>query len=463
MPTFNKQHLADLVKQEAEAKKALQDCTATLNDLYATDGWDDAKRAKYQDEGIRHAQLSRDYKTAKEDREAYAMFEPERAKKVSKRAFARYLANGFDGLESWEVEGMPSTDFNDAPTGGGKPFVFKGATASDDSSGQEVTDIETRRNVIDTLKSYGGAAQMAYQFSTANGNQIRLPAQDDSTNEGVVLPRQGSQTSEVGLNDFESINFGARQLHSGRIRITREMIQDSIIDIEAFAQARAVRRIGRGWDRRFTLIDPRQPATLAANAPPNGELPGDGEVSLERAASTGNTTKASNAIAYDDFVNLIYEVPPAYREGMEMGEGGLSAEMGGRVGFILSEAAERAVRLLKDDNGRPLWQAANDSISTMGGGMLLGYPYVKSYILDGNLADNTERDVWFGNFSYFGIRTVNSLEVFRFMDSRTMENNEVEIIAFSRRFARHMVNGPAPGAAARWPGLPMIKKLKIKA
>ena len=455
MPTFNKQHLADLVKQEAEIKTQLQDCTASLNDTYATDGWDEAKHAKYQADQLRHGQLTREYKTAKEEREAYALFEPERAQASRTSAFARFLIDGADGLEADEIKQYTETDLQQS--GHGKPFVFKGSTKSDDSSGVEVTDINTSRNVIDTLKAYGGASRMAYQFTTANGNQLRLPAQDDSMEEGVVVG-QGAQTSLGNLDDFKSSNFGASTMHSKRIRITREMVQDGIIDIEAFAQKRAVRRLGRGWDRRFSEIGG---GTLAANAPAANTLPGDGEVSIERAASDSSfTSAAAGKVSYEDLVNLIYDIEPAYLEG-ETGEEGLGQEMGGRTGFLLSHSAEKAIRLLKDDDGRPLWQPSTASISTMGGGMILGYPYEKSFVLDAKLVTKTKKDVFFGNFSYFGIRTVNTFEVFRFWDSRTAENNEIEIIAFSRRFARHMVNGPLPGAGKVWPGLPMIKKLKI--
>ena len=469
MPTFNPQHLADLVKQEADIKNQLQDCTASLNDTYASDGWDEAKHAKYQADQLRHGQLTREYKTAKEERESYALFEPERAQAARTSAFSRFLIDGVDGLEADEIKQFTETDLQQS--GHGKPFVFKGASLkSDDSSGEEITDINTSRNVIDTLKAYGGASQMAYQFTTANGNVLRLPAQDDSTKEGVAVG-QGAQTSQNDLDDFESVSFGARTMHSQRIRITREMVQDGIIDVEAFAQKRAVRRIGRGWDRRFTLANAPAPATLALTAPANGQLPGEVEVSMERAASESSfQTKTAKMVGYDDLVNLIYDVPPAYCEG-ETGEEGLAAEMGGRIGFLLSHNAEKAIVLLKDDDGRPLWQPANASINTMGGGMILGYPYVKSYVMgsttDGTLAASTGSkpsvtDVWFGNFSYFGIRTVNTFEVFRFWDSRTAENNEIEIIAFSRRYARHMVDGPAPASSDRWPGLPMIKKLKIQ-
>ena len=160
----------------------------------------------------------------------------------------------------------------------------------------------------------------------------------------------------------------------------------------------------------------------------------------------------------------MHSVPAAYRDGGEMGEEGATGVMGGRVGWLISDAAERAIRLLTDENGRPLWAAANDSIASVGGnGTILGFPYMRSNVLgaaDGTLKSNSKADIFFGNFSYFGIRTVNSFETFRFWDSNSAENNEVEIIGFSRRFGRTLYDGPSP--AGVWPGIPMIKTMKIK-
>lgn len=464
MPVFNKQHMADLTQREADAKSALSECKAKLDDSYASDDWNESKTAEYQRNSIRYSQLSNEYKLAKDEKEAYALLEPNRAKAASTSAFVRFLRSGHNGLEAWEREQFTNTDLKEAQ--GKECFVIKGSTKSDDSSGQEITDPTTRPNIVEALKQYGGISQMAYNFTTSNGASLVLPAQDDTNQKGAALP-QGGSTTEGNFNDFDSVTFGARTLTSKRIRITREMVTDGVVDVETYAQNKALRRMARGWDERFSIVTATAPATLALNAPAANELPGDVEVSLQRAASNGNNAAAKGNISYEDLVGLIYSVDPAYRDGGEMGESGDNTEMGGRVGFILSDEAERAIRLLKDTSGRPLWQAQNDSIATMGmggSGMLLGYPYVRSNVLGNSLAGgNAQRsasnDVYFGNFSYFGIRTVNTVEVFNFWDSRTAESNEIEIVGFSRRFARNMFNGPAPSGGARWGGLPQIKKL----
>ena len=64
-------------------------------------------------------------------------------------------------------------------------------------------------------------------------------------------------------------------------------------------------------------------------------------------------------------------------------------------------------------------------------------PWLDVFVSLAVAAANT-RPPLFGNFSYYGIRTVNSVEIFRFMDSRTMQNNQVECLAFSRRDGRPM-------------------------
>ena len=50
---------------------------------------------------------------------------------------------------------------------------------------------------------------------------------------------------------------------------------------------------------------------------------------------------------YPEFVELMYSVNRAYREDYE-GEGGAEAEMGGRLGWMMSDDCERLIRALTD-------------------------------------------------------------------------------------------------------------------
>ena len=156
------------------------------------------------------------------------------------------------------------------------------------------------------------------------------------------------------------------------------------------------------------------------------------------AATAGITTATTLVVTYDEFVSLLYKVNRAYREGGEEGEGGISAEMGGRIGFLMSDEMELLIRKLKDTAGRPLWwpQAASSGLSGPLPSTFMNYPYEVSGAMDA--IASTKVPMLFGNFSYFGIRTVAAVEIFRFQDSRTMQDNAIEILGFSRRDARAM-------------------------
>ena len=208
--------------------------------------------------------------------------------------------------------------------------------------------------------------------------------------------------------------FGAKTASSKSILLTREMLQDSIIDIEGYCNRQALRRLGRAWNKVFT--------TTAS-----------GVVGVVSSATAGLTTAANTGFTWIEITNLIYTINRAYREMGEMGEGGFNAEMGGMTGYMISDGAEKALRVLLDGDSRPLWLP---SIREGVPNTLNGYPLV----VNGDMADVAAGaiPVLFGNFSYYGIRTVAAVEIFRFMDSRTMQKNTIEILAFSRRDGRPM-------------------------
>ena len=487
------QKMADMVARKAELDTEFSTICDSLHQQYNSDGWDsdDAKMEGYTRDQMRHGQLQRELEHVNNEILSLENFRPETVKEKQDAPFSRFIRKGYNGLTSEEQKEQVEADLgDDAEVGPGyQRFVIRpedefssamptmsngnltDATRSDDGSGQVLNPLYTRPSVIDELKFFGGVSRMAYNFSTGQGNEYRIPAHDDTDQEGELLSTQNAEVAQNAsgkLDDFSFIKFDASTMSSKPVYITREMINDSIVDIAGFANARIVRRMGRGWDKQFTTGGSRKTATVTAGA--FGDQSPTGMVGVKNVAQVSSLIFAKNdTVTYDEMVNVEYAVERAYRTGSEMGEGGLSAEGGGRTGWLISDSAEKVLRQLKDSDGRPLWmpQVSGSLGISNRSPSINGFPYEVSGSMD---AFGTDKNIpiLFGNFSYYGIRTVAAIEVFRFQDSRTMQRNAVEFLGFSRRFARPMVKGVSgrgPGAAntvAIYLGIPQIVAPTLK-
>ena len=464
MRIWDSQKMTDLVTQQAKLNQELGDVSDSLHQEYHTDGWDTKpeKIEKYSREQMRHAQLTRELEVCNSEINSLEQFRPSTIKEKKNAALTRFLQKGYNGLESDEIKAQDDYENEDAmvmtgpgyerfvitPDSDGMSQAMPGtakpqqATASDASSGNVLNPLYTKPSVIDALKYYGGLSKMAYNFSTGEGNEYRLPYHDEASVEGKLLTAQDTSDTAQDLADFKFAKFDALTMSSKSIAITREMLNDSIIDIAGFANARVVRRMGRGWDSLFmsnssNVARKVNQATAAAVGGVPAGLLGIQECALIKA----NKSAATKKITHAELVSAIYDVERAYREGSENGEGGLMAEMGGRTGFLISDEIEKILCQTVDGDNRPLWLPAWTSNigASPKGATILGYPYEVGSGLPA-LASG-KRSWMFGNFSYYGIRTVAAIEIFRFQDSRTMQKNTIEILGFSRRFARPMVQG----------------------
>lgn len=419
MPAFDPQRMADLVAEESRIQTTLTQISVALNEQYETDGaWDDARLSKYSADQARHAQLTRELEAVRNERQRYQLQEPNAARRAANAPLARWLRGGEHALEAHERE-LYLGEIQDGalPGGGGQTFRIHAATASDAASGQEAVQEEIPPRVIDRLAHYGGVAQAAQQFMTGTGGEYRVMQMDAASQEGEILGAQDTEVTEQNLPDIGVQTFGAKTASSRPILITREMIQDTVFDIEGYAERQAVRRMGRTWNKAFTTTKP-----------------GDGmPIGIVSYAKAGIVAAAADKVSWLELTNLIYEVNRAYREGGEGGEGGFNPESGGLIGYMISDDAEKAVRVLVDADGRPLWVPSPREGAPS---MLNGYAYTVNGDMDAVATGKVP--FLFGNFSYYGIRTVSVIEIFRFMDSRTMQKNTVECLAFSRRDARPM-------------------------
>lgn len=425
---WNDQLYADYKAEEDRLETLLNTIKQELEDQYESDGWDENKRLSYMMKQNRHRQLSDELGSIKLKISNMELVKPQDGPPAPRAdAFGRWVLRGAAGLESDERDFYLDEIVSDElPGGGGETFVMRpeNLTRSDDASGQELVPETVVPRVVQTLAYYGGIAKMARHFMTNTGNDYRIPQNDGKDDEGELLLNQGEEVAEGALKPFGIVNFGAYTSSSKAIKITREMLTDSIIDVEAFAREAISRRLGKLWDRIFTL----------GNKAANPEVPG-----ITQLAKVGITTAANNAVTYKEINDLKYTIDKAYRESGEMGEGGLMNEGDGMTGWLISDGLEQLLSNLVDGDGRPFWRTqVSGSLENNMGNRLLGYPYQISGKMAGVGAGNIVG--LFGNFSYYGIRTVKNLEVFRFQDSATMKTNSIECIGFSRRSAKNMIS-----------------------
>lgn len=191
---------------------------------------------------------------------------------------------------------------------------------------------------------------------------------------------------------------------SKKIALPFELIQDSMFDIEGYIQALLATRIGRITGEHFT--------TGTGTGQPKG---------LITAATVGKTaaTGGATTVSYDDLVDLEHSVDPVYRAGLA-------------VGYMMHDSTVKALRKLKDTQGRPIFVPGYEQGNPGGApDRLLGRPiYINQDVAA--MAANAV-SIAFGDFSKYLIREVMDLTLFRMADSGFLLNGQIGFVAFNRQ------------------------------
>lgn len=249
-------------------------------------------------------------------------------------------------------------------------------------------------SLITAMRAYGPLNEggpVTY-LTTASGNPLSIPTLDDTNNKGSIIG-EGVEASEANVT-FGQKTLGAYKFTSGVVLVSNELMQDAAIDPEAIVRNAMAERLGRILNEMFTV-------GTGVNQP-QGIVTG---------ASAGVTSAAATAISYDDLVNLQHSVDPAYRA---------------RGAFMFNDATLKSVRLLKDAEGRPLWQAGMVSGEP---GTILGQPFH----INSNMATIATGAVsaLYGDFSKYTVRKVSTFGVKR-LDERYATSDQVGFIGFGR-------------------------------
>ena len=268
------------------------------------------------------------------------------------------------------------------------------------SEGGYTVESEIAATVIEAMKQFGGMRRVADVFSTAKGNPLSYPTSDGTAEEGELLAENAPATDA-------DPNFGTKSLNTFKfsskvITVPIELLQDSVVDVEAMVRNRIAQRIGRITNKKFTIG--------TGTAEPNGVVTAS---TVGKTGTTGQTT----TVIFDDLVDLIHSVDPAYREL-------------GRCRFMMHDSSLKVVRKLKDNQGRPIFIPGWDGLGRSMPDEILGYPVQINQ--DVAVMAANAKSILFGDFFFYKIRDALEITFHRFTDSAYAKKGQVGFLAWHR-------------------------------
>lgn len=258
------------------------------------------------------------------------------------------------------------------------------------------------------LKDFSGMRQISRIVTTASGAAFQWPSADD-TGARATIVAEGAASSVTDVT-FTNTTFNAFTYRS-LMQSSRELLQDSFTDIPALLGSMLGERLGRGLNADFTVgTDSGEPAGAVQTSTANAALATD------------------NAPTYDEMVDLIHSIDPAYRASPSFA-------------IMASDTVVANLRKLKDSQNNPIW---NTPVAAGMPPTFLGVPVITNNDVPTAAATGT-KSIACGDFSRYIIRDVaqQGVQIQR-LDELYAANALVGFLLFSRHDGRIVI--PAHGA-----------------
>jgi HK97 family phage major capsid protein len=211
-------------------------------------------------------------------------------------------------------------------------------------------------------------------ITTQSGNPMTFPRLTGRPTVAPVAENTAFPTSDAAFNNF---TLNAKK-YGVIVQVSKEMVEDSGIDIAGFIAQQAGIMAGRQVAHDLLIGS-------GTGGTPTGIL------TAAVAANVGTTMGTIGAISGDDVINLYYSVIDAYRGGAK---------------FMMADTTVGKLRGVKDNYGQYLWQPGLVSGAP---DMLLGKPVVTDINMPTVATGNNA--VLFGDFSTYYVRQVNGVQV----------------------------------------------------
>lgn len=276
--------------------------------------------------------------------------------------------------------------------------ALTGAQSTTTTGGYTVADSAMQALEV-SLLAFGGMRQVATVIRTDSGGPLPFPTTNDTAQKGRLLSENTAAT-ETEMT-FGQLVLDAYKYSSDYVLASVEFLQDSSIDAGSFLGRALGERIARLQNDHFT--------TGTGSSQPNGVV---------TAAGNSSVTLAGTAtVSYDNIVDIIHSVDPAYRNNAR---------------FMFHDGALKMLKKVKvlqysgDTTGVPLWQP---SLVIGQPDLIHGYPYIINQSM--TTPATGVKSILFGDFSKYLIRDVRDVTLLR-LDERFAELHQVAFLAFAR-------------------------------
>ena len=241
--------------------------------------------------------------------------------------------------------------------------VFNALQVGTDSEGGYLAPDEYQRTLIEALQEQNIFRKLAHVISTGSGERKIPIVASKGTAAWIDEEAQYPESDDA----FGMVSIGAYKLAT-MIKVSEELLNDSVFDVPAYIAKEFARRIGAAEEEAFFTGD--------GKGKPTGILAATG-------AEVGVTAAAANAITMDEVMDLFYSLRAPYRR---------------NAVFIMNDSSVKALRKLKTQNGDYIWQP---SVQVGEPDKLLGRPiYTSSYM---PALEAGAKGILFGDLGYYWV------------------------------------------------------------
>ncbi|WP_277407358.1 phage major capsid protein [Lacrimispora xylanisolvens] len=232
-----------------------------------------------------------------------------------------------------------------------------------DSEGGYLVPDEFEQTLVQGLEEENVFRTLATIIQTSSGDR-KIPV--------VATKGEASWVDEEGQIPESDDSFGQVSIAAYKvatmIKVSDELLNDSVFNMETYISNEFSRRIGAKEEEAFLVGDGKGKPTGIFNS-----IGG---------ASEGVTTATVN-ITFDDVMDLFYSVKSPYRK---------------KSTFVMNDSTVKALRKLKDNNGTYIWQP---SVQAGQPDTVLNRPVVTSAYAPAIIAGG--KVIAFGDFKYYWI------------------------------------------------------------